>query len=309
MTLESLAIPYSSYPRSSIKLDSLEVSSFIVKNDNNIDWKTVKSFGDEWLKFNNFTDTEIEKIGNDYFDIVNESMLNKDTYVLDVGCGTGRWSKYMTNKSKFIEAIDPSDAVFAAAKLLKNHKNVRVTQASVDTIPFPDDTFDFVTSLGVLHHIPDTERAIKQCAKKLKKGGWLHIYLYYKLENKPLYYRFLFWISALARYLISLLPKTIKHFICDIIAVFIYLPLARTARIISRINSSKTLLTNWPLAYYRDKSLQIMRNDSLDRFGTPLEQRFTKKEIAEMLSNAGLIDITFSTNEPFWHVVARKKLN
>lgn len=43
-----------------------------------------------------------------------------------------------------------------------------------------------------------------------------------------------------------------------------------------------------------------MRTDSRDRFGTPLEQRFTKAEIAAMMQDAGLVDIRFSEREPFW---------
>ena len=54
-----------------------------------------------------------------------------------------------------------------------------------------------------------------------------------------------------------------------------------------------------PLGYYRNKSLRIIRNDALDRFGTPLEQRFTKVEIADMLNAAGMERVRFSENAPF----------
>ena len=63
---------------------------------------------------------------------------------------------------------------------------------------------------------------------------------------------------------------------------------------------------NLPLSYYSDKSFNIIKNDALDRFGTPLEQRFTKVEIEEMMKNAGLTNICFSDNEPYWHVKAKK---
>ena len=61
-----------------------------------------------------------------------------------------------------------------------------------------------------------------------------------------------------------------------------------------------------PLSYYRNKSFNIVRNDALDRFGTPLEQRFSKKEITEMMENAGLKDLLFSNNTPYWHVTGKK---
>lgn len=63
----------------------------------NIDTKTVESFGDEWETFDTFTDEEIDKAGGQYFDIVSDELL-ANKYVLDVGCGTGRWTKYVAKK-------------------------------------------------------------------------------------------------------------------------------------------------------------------------------------------------------------------
>ena len=61
-----------------------------------------------------------------------------------------------------------------------------------------------------------------------------------------------------------------------------------------------------PLSYYRNKSFNVVRNDALDRFGTPLEQRFSKVQITSMMEKAGLSDIHFSKNQPYWHVIGRK---
>src|ERR687898_870065 len=85
--------------------------------EKNLDKETVKSFGEEWIKFSSFDEAEIERMGNEYFDVLHYSSVDKNSYVLDVGCGTGRWSYYLSPKVKFIEAIDPSDAVFPAANL------------------------------------------------------------------------------------------------------------------------------------------------------------------------------------------------
>jgi hypothetical protein len=61
-----------------------------------------------------------------------------------------------------------------------------------------------------------------------------------------------------------------------------------------------------PLAYYVGKPWKIIRNDSLDRFGTPLEKRFRREEIEAMLTRAGLTEIRFSDGPPYWHVVGRR---
>ena len=62
-----------------------------------------------------------------------------------------------------------------------------------------------------------------------------------------------------------------------------------------------------PLYYYIGKSLKVIRNDSLDRFGTPLEQRFSKTQIKLMLEINGFQNILFSEKMPYWHVLAQKK--
>ena len=66
-------------------------------------------------------------------------------------------------------------------------------------------------------------------------------------------------------------------------------------------------IENWPLAYYRDRSFYVMRTDALDRLGTRLEQRFTRIQIAEMLTRAGFKEIRFSEGPPFWCAVGLKR--
>ena len=61
-----------------------------------------------------------------------------------------------------------------------------------------------------------------------------------------------------------------------------------------------------PLSAYYDKSFWIIRNDARDRFGTPLEQRFSKNEIEEMLKSVGLRDITFHDDVPYWCAIGTK---
>jgi hypothetical protein len=62
-----------------------------------------------------------------------------------------------------------------------------------------------------------------------------------------------------------------------------------------------------PLSYYRSHSFYTMRTDSRDRFGTPLEQRFNRNEIAAMMEAAGLGDVRFSVRAPYWCVVGIKR--
>jgi hypothetical protein len=52
-----------------------------------------------------------------------------------------------------------------------------------------------------------------------------------------------------------------------------------------------------------------MRTDALDRFGTRLEQRFSKNEIQQMMESAGLVDIVFREDAPFWCAVGFARVN
>ena len=154
-------------------------------------------------------------------------------------------------------------------------------------------------SLGVLHHIPDTALAIKDVASKIKSGGVFLCYLYYKLENKPMYYRGLFWASNSLRWVISRLPYALRRFIAQLIAGVVYLPLSRVAKQLSRRGKN---VSNIPLHHYAYMPFVMLQNDALDRFGTRLEQRFSKLEIEEMVAKAGF-DVTtlkFSEFEPSW---------
>ncbi len=300
-------LKYTSVASSNIEVDSTSIASFIKKEEQNIDWKTVESFGNEWSIFNSFDDEEVALIGNDYFDILPPQLEDKHTVALDAGCGSGRWSKFLSDKVGFIEAIDPSSAVFTAVKLLKGVSNVRVTQASIDHIPFEDNSFDLVFSLGVLHHIPDTRQAISRCVAKVKPGGYFLVYLYYDLDNRGFLYKIIFKISNMLRKVISRLPAKTKVMACNLIAVSIYGPLVYFCRFLDKINVPKRIIDKIPLSYYRKTSFTIIKNDALDRFGTPLEKRFSKVEIGEMMHGAGLSEITFSSKAPFWHAIGRKK--
>lgn len=299
-------MPEYKYPiQKQIIISGKTIASFVTENENNLDEKTVKSFGEEWKKFNSFSDEEINVPGAEYFDLVNDSILNSESICLDVGCGTGRWTWYVSNKVKFIEAIDPSEAVFSAVELLKDKKNTRVTQAAVDNIPFEDESFDFVFSLGVLHHIPDTLDAMGKCVAKVRQGGYFLVYLYYKLENRSIAYRALFHISNLLRKGISKLPAKAKTTICDIMAVCLYMPFVMVGKLLIKLKLHRIAM-KLPLHYYTNKTFTIIRNDSLDRFGTPLEQRFTKKQIREMMEKCGLSEVFFSSKPPYWHGIGKK---
>lgn len=299
-----MVVPYNKDPLAIIKAKNRSISIFSTAGEN-IDTAVVNAFGEEWLKFQHYSDEDIYSLAIMYFDILTDDIINKNTYALDIGCGTGRWTKFLSNRLGFIEAIDPSNAILAADHLLAGVENVRITKASVENIPFDDETFDFAMSIGVLHHIPDTQQAMKDCVKKIKKGGYFYCYLYYNLDNKGIVFKALFFISDLFRKVVSRMPPGLKRFSCDLLAIFLYMPFVLTARLLNWLGLKK-LAKKIPLSDYANKSFFIIRNDTLDRFGTRLEQRFSKSQIASMMLNSGLINIKFGDHSPYWHAVGKR---
>jgi SAM-dependent methyltransferase len=85
-----------------------------------------------------------------------------------------------------LHCVDASEKALAVARRnLGNYVNCHFHQAAVDAIPLPPDSLDFCYSVGVLHHVPDTQAAIAACAALLKPGAPLLLYLLYSLDNRP----------------------------------------------------------------------------------------------------------------------------
>jgi SAM-dependent methyltransferase len=272
----------------------------------NIDKTVVDDFGHEWEKFNHLAlkEDDIRSSYDQYFRIFPFDELGVDSEGFDMGCGSGRWAKFVAPQVGTLNCIDPSSAAIEVAKKsLSQYQNTRFHNGSVGDNMLPLGSQDFGYCLGVLHHVPDTLEGIKSCAKLLKEDAPFLLYLYYSLENRPVLFRFIWKMSDYVRKVISILPKRLKMMCCSLIALFVYWPLARCAFLLERCGFD---VSSFPLNDYREKTYYFMNNDALDRFGTRLEKRFSKQEITDMLTESGFKDIMFSEDMPCWVCVARK---
>ncbi len=280
------------------------------KKDQNLDQQVIDSFGHEWSAFDyaeDETDDALDSQFLAYCTPIDLTQFNsKSSVAADFGAGSGRWASRLLPYFSLVYALEPSDgANKVLEKKFSKESRLTILQETVGANSIPAGSLDLAMSLGVLHHIPDTGLAIRDVASKIKRGGVFLCYLYYKLENKPVFYRGLFWASNSLRWVISRLPYSMRRIIAKIIAGAIYLPLARTSKLLG--NNGKDV-SNFPLHHYANMPFVMLQNDALDRFGTRLELRFSKKEITEMLGSAGfdLSTLKFSDVEPFWTFSVKK---
>ncbi len=278
------------------------------KENNQLENKTIISFGEEWRQFNQkkLIGREYLFLFKNYFHLFPWSSLPKNACGFDMGCGSGRWALLVAPKVGKLTCIDPSkDAIKVAKNNLSHLPNIVLLNASVFEEPLPINSQDFGYCLGVLHHVKDTAKGLKECVKMLKPGAPFLIYLYYNFENRPKWYYYIWQITDFIRKFISKLPSSIKLIMTNIIASLIYFPFARIALISEKLGFN---VNSWLLSGYRHTSFYTMKTDSRDRFGTPLEKRFSRSEIHSMMIKAGLTNIIFSKSFPFWCAIGKKKV-
>jgi SAM-dependent methyltransferase len=271
----------------------------------NIDRATARAFDDKWgARYGGTENPERARRGFEaLFSLFPFDEL-REAEGFDLGCGQGRFAVRIAPRVGRLHCIDPSpNGLAAAARSMRGMDNVELHLAAVDRIPLADGSQDFGYSMGVLHHIPDTEAALASCVDKLKPGAPFLLYLYYDFENRPFWFRALWRASDLGRRGIARLPFRARKLACDAIAAGVYWPLSRLARAVERAGGNAERV---PLGSYRDARLGNMRIAALDRFGTRLEQRFSRAAIEAMMRRSGLEQVRFRESEPYWVAIGRK---
>lgn len=115
----------------------------------------------------------------------------KDQWVLDVGCGAGRFAEVALNAGAKVIALDYSCAVDACYANLKHHPNLHVVQGDIYALPFIPGKFPFVYSLGVLQHTPDVAKAFASLPPMVRVGGALCVDYYWKRIRTMLHAKYL----------------------------------------------------------------------------------------------------------------------
>lgn len=275
--------------------------------------KVIESFGEEWGLFDQSTlpMDDHESIFQKYFLNFPWNDLPANAVGMDLGCGSGRWAKLVAQKSKVGKLLccDPSSQALAVAK--KNCQAeapkcefLNVGYQDLGTV-VADNGLDFAYSLGVLHHVEDTQAGINAVAAKLKPGAPFLIYLYHAFDNRPWWYKIIWKMSEVMRFVLSRLPFGMRYLGSQVFAFLLYWPLARWAMVGEKFLGCN--VNNWPLSFYRNKSFYVMRTDALDRLGTQLEKRYTRAQMVDMLTLAGFEKIRFNEETPYWCAIGHKR--
>lgn len=142
------------------------------------------NFGMQW---NHFSKTQLDShsgvpISADRFWLATgwrpEEIRGK--WVLDVGCGSGRFAEVAAGAGAQVVALDYSSAIDACYANLGHLPNVHFVQGDVYALPFPKGFFPYVYSLGVLQHTPDVRKAFHALPPLVAPGGKLCVDYYWK---------------------------------------------------------------------------------------------------------------------------------
>lgn len=265
--------------------------------------ETARSFGYEWQAFSEIL-PDYETNFRWYFERFPPDAF-KNKRVLDAGCGTGRHTYHMAKEASEVIAMDLSQAIEVAAHNNRERTNTHFIQADIYHPPFPPDSFDLIYSLGVLHHLPDPERGFRSLLQLLRAGGFMNIYLYWNLEGEAAWRRGLLGVVTGARRITTRMPHTLLKKISWLIAAGFEVMFVTPARLLGRFQRTSHLADRVPLGHYRKYSFRILHTDQFDRFSAPIENRYSRAEVAGWLERAGLKDVVILGGQG-WRASGRK---
>lgn len=243
------------------------------------------SFGFQWQRYDR-TQLDDATCTISEVDFIRKTGLTRQDLegklVLDVGCGMGRFAEVVTRWGARVVGIDLSAAAEVAARNLKEREFVAF-QADVFDLPFAPETFDLIYSLGVLHHTPDCEQAVKVLPHYLKPGGKLAVWLY-SGYNK--WYRF----SDLYRKVTTRMSPTTLHSVLRV-AVPVINGVDAGVRIIPLVGKPISGVLRYVLPVNRNPKHSFRVLDTFDWYSPKYQSKHTYEQVCRWFEDCGLEDL------------------
>jgi len=260
------------------------IPRFVTDVTDPIAHRTRASFGYEWTHFTDWQPSgEINFL--DYFTGLDLAAL-AGARVLDGGCGMGRHARQIAAHAGHVVAVDFSDAVETARRNVADCPNVDCVQADIFHLPLAPGAFDLVYSMGVVHHIADTDHAVRCLARRLKPGGRLRVYLYWRHTG---WKGALLQVVSAARRITTRLPHGALRALCFALSMALWVGVVLPLRACTWLGLDASSV---PLFVYTRYPFQVLYNDQFDRFSAPLEKRYSREEARALLVRAGLEQVT-----------------
>lgn len=212
---------------------------------------------------------------------------------IDLGCGNGYDIYAMANLHPDVKffGVDVSNGISTARRITKNLQNVFVVAASAEALPFKKGSFDFGYSYGVLHHLPNPKVGFSELTRIIRKGGGIFIYLYEDHRNNFIKFMALKGVSFIRKYTTRLSPQ-ILYLLCLLLSPLMVVLFAWPSKIFSKIKSTKWVANKIPFNF--GKGLFSVRTDLFDRFGAPVEHRFSQEQIRELFSSHSYLKVSLT---------------
>lgn len=253
--------------------------------------KTLRSFGFEWTKFSDYS-------ADNFLDFIRPLELSsfKGKWLMDLGCGAGRHLQQVAQFCTGAIGVDLSEAVQAAFYNTKGSPNVHIVQADIYNLPFSKNSFDFIYSLGVIHHLPNPKKGFNTLIPFLRQNGAVLIWVYKESLRKK--------VLSLAKVITKRSPEKLIYYISYVCACIDYfcfvkpyifckkklpsLALALDAFIVSHIKA------------YARYDFKVSLTDWYDRLATPIANFYSEANIKDWFKEAGLKNIDISSYQDFW---------
>lgn len=268
--------------------------------------KTGKSYGFLWTR-----EKDISPKDRWHFNSMQEAIdepIVRGNIGIDVGSGCGYDTYIMAknNPSVKIISLDLSDGVFCCKKLSASLENVFVIKSSILDAPVKNNVFDFAYCYGVLHHTNNPELGLKEIGRILKKGAAVFLYLYENHSDNIVKFSALTIIKVLRR-ITTKIPQRILYIISFLLSPFVVISFSLPARSLKKFKITKSLADKIPFNF--GTHLFSLTGDIYDRFSAPVEQRFNREEVFNLLNKSGFINIKICKARSFagWITYAYKE--